>query len=171
MTTMRTAVLQCLVIFAAFGAAAANAGLENENLLITAPPGYKVGFNEKKPSMVMTEFVPSKETVENWTEMVTVQVFFGLKATPQQFMEDLAKRWRAACPETPEGHVIADAPENGYPTRVWLLDCPKNPQSGKPEITCSRLCRAMTASIWCKRRFVSSRAKSRSPSGWAISER
>ena len=39
MTTMRTAVLQCLVIVAAFGAAAANAGLENENLLITVPPG------------------------------------------------------------------------------------------------------------------------------------
>lgn len=79
MTTMRTAVLRCLVILAAFGASAANADLENENLLITAPPGYKVGFNDKKPNMVMTEFVPAKETVENWTEMVTVQVFFGLK--------------------------------------------------------------------------------------------
>ena len=72
-------------------ASAARADLENENLLVTAPPGYKVGFSDKKPNMLMTEFVPAKETVENWTEMVTVQVFFGLKATPQQFMDDMGK--------------------------------------------------------------------------------
>jgi hypothetical protein len=78
---------------AAFGASAASADLENENLLITAPPGYKVGFSDKKPNMVMTEFVPTKETVENWTEMVTMQVFFGLKATPQ-FMDEMEKNWR-----------------------------------------------------------------------------
>jgi hypothetical protein len=71
-----------------YSASAARADLENENLLVTAPPGYKVGFSDKKPYMLMTEFVPSKETVENWTEMVTVQVFFGLKVTPQQFMDE-----------------------------------------------------------------------------------
>ena len=92
MMKMRTAVLQCVVILAAFAASAARADLENENLLVTAPPGYKVGFSDKKPNMLMTEFVPAKETVENWTEMVTVQVFFGLKATPQQFMDDMVKR-------------------------------------------------------------------------------
>jgi hypothetical protein len=135
MTKMRTAILRCVVLFAAFAASAASADLENENLLVTAPPGYKVGYSDKKPNMVMTEFVPAKETVENWTEMVTVQVFFGLKATPPQFMNEMAKNWRAACPDAPEAHTVADAPENGYPTRVWLLDCPKNPQSGKPEIT------------------------------------
>ena len=135
MMKMRTAVLQCVVILAAFAASAARADLENENLLVTAPPGYKVGSSDKKPNMLMTEFVPAKETVENWTEMVTVQVFFGLKATPQQFMDDMAKRWRAACPDAEEAHTVADAPENGYPTLVWLLSCPKNPGTGKPEIT------------------------------------
>ena len=88
MTRMRAALLQGVVILAVLGASAARADLENENLLVTAPPGYKVGFSDKKPDMLMTEFVPAKETVENWTEMVTVQVFFGLKATPQQFMDD-----------------------------------------------------------------------------------
>jgi hypothetical protein len=135
MTTMRTASLRTIVIFAALGVSAASADLDNENLLVTAPPGYKVGFNDKKPNMVMTEFVPAKETVENWTEMVTVQVFFGLNVTPEQFMDEMDKSWRAACPQASDAHTVADAPENGYPTRVWLLDCPKNPQSGKPEIT------------------------------------
>ena len=135
MMKMRAALLQGAVILAALSASAARADLENENLLVTAPPGYKVGFSDKKPNMLMTEFVPAKETVENWTEMVTVQVFFGLKATPQQFMDDMGERWRAACPEAEEAHTVADAPENGYPTLVWLLSCPKNPGTGKPEIT------------------------------------
>jgi hypothetical protein len=58
MMKMRTAVLQCVVILAAFAASAARADLENENLLVKAPPGYKVGFSDKKPNMLMTEFVP-----------------------------------------------------------------------------------------------------------------
>jgi hypothetical protein len=135
MTSMRTAMLQGAVILAALGVSAARADPENENLIVTTPPGYKVGFSDKKPNMLITEFVPAKETVENWTEMVTVQIFFGLKTTPEQFMSDMEKRWRAACPNAEEAHTIANAPENGYPTTVWLLDCPKNPQSGKPEIT------------------------------------
>jgi hypothetical protein len=135
MMKMRTAILQCVLIFAASAASAATADLQDENLLVTAPPGYKIGFNDTKPKMLMTEFVPDKETVENWTEMVTVQVFRGLKTTPRAFMEDIAERWRTACPEAAEAHTVADALENGYPTRVWLLHCPKNPQSGKPEIT------------------------------------
>jgi hypothetical protein len=135
MTKMRAAILQGVVMLTALGASVARADLENENLLVNAPPGYKVGFGDKKPNMLMTEFVPAKETVENWTEMVTVQVFFGLKTTPQQFKQDMAKRWRSACPDAEEAHSIADAPENGYPTLVWLLSCPKNPGTGKPEIT------------------------------------
>ena len=118
MMKMRAALLQGALILAALSASAARADLENENLLVTAPPGYKVGFSDKKPDMLMTEFVPSKETVENWTEMVTVQVFFGLKVTPQQFMDDMGERWRAACPDAEEAHTVADAPENGYPTLV-----------------------------------------------------
>jgi hypothetical protein len=135
MTALRAAIAPCAVIFAASAACAAPADLEDENLLVTVPPGYKVGFSDTKPNMLMNEFVPDKETVENWTEMVTVQVFRGLKTTPQEFMDDMDKRWRTGCPTAEEPHTVAAVPENGYPTLVWLLLCPKNPQSGKPEIT------------------------------------
>ena len=136
MTRTLAAVLQAvLLIFAALGASAATAELVNENILIVAPPGYKVGFRDKKPETQMTEFVPANQTVENWTEMVTVQVFFGLKATPEEFMRELEKRWRAACPGAEDGAPVASGPENGYPTLVWILNCPQNPGTGKPEIT------------------------------------
>jgi hypothetical protein len=48
MTKTRSTVLQCAVILAAFVASAARADLKDENLLVTAPPGYKVGFSDKK---------------------------------------------------------------------------------------------------------------------------
>jgi len=49
MMKTRTAVLQSVVILTAFAASAARADLENANLLVTAPPGYKVGFSDKNP--------------------------------------------------------------------------------------------------------------------------
>jgi hypothetical protein len=113
----------------------AGADFVNENLITTAPPGYHVGFQDKNADRQIAEWVPEGETVEDWTEMVTVQVFHNLKAPLDGFMRDLEKRWRASCPGAESAHVVANAAEHGYPTLVWVLHCPKNPATGKPEIT------------------------------------
>jgi hypothetical protein len=34
--------------------------------------------------------VPSDQTVDDWTEMVTVQIFYGLKTTPEAFESRVA---------------------------------------------------------------------------------
>lgn len=113
---------------------AARAELGGETLLVAMPPGYKIGYRVERGNMVMSEMVPTGETVENWTEMVTVQVFHGLKAQPEKFRDTLQQRWVAACPGG-NGTTVTSANENGYPVLVWRLDCPENPQTGKPEIT------------------------------------
>ena len=112
----------------------ASAQLTNENLLVEVPPGYKIDFQDHKPNMLMNEMVPTNETVNNWTEMVTVQIYYNLKTTPEQFTAKLAGGWIAACPGATSSSV-ASGDENGYPAAVWLLNCPKNPATGKPEIT------------------------------------
>ena len=89
--------LQATAIGAALCAPPARADLVNENLLVVAPPGYEVGFRDRKKASLITEWVPAGETVNDWTEMVTVQVFYELKVAPEEFMRDLEKRWRAAC--------------------------------------------------------------------------
>ncbi len=122
-------------VFAALWAHPAAADLVNENLLAGAPPGYKVGFHDKKNDLQMTEWVPASQTVQNWTEMVTVQVFYGLKIAPDQFMRQLELRWRNACPGAGDAQPIVGGAENGYPTLLWILDCPKNPATDKPELT------------------------------------
>ena len=127
--------LQATAIGAALCAPPARADLVNENLLVVAPPGYEVGFRDRKKASLITEWVPAGETVNDWTEMVTVQVFYELKVAPEAFMRDLEKRWRAACPGAGEAQTIASGKENGYPALVRLLDCPRNPDSGKREIT------------------------------------
>jgi hypothetical protein len=113
---------------------AASAQLAGENLLVAMPPGYKIGYRVERGNMVMNEMVPAGQTVDDWSEMVTVQIFHGLKAPPEKFRDALQQRWIAACPGGSGANVLSGS-ENGYPVLVWLLDCPKNPQSGKPEIT------------------------------------
>ena len=66
--------------------------------------------------------------------MVTVQVFYGLKATPDQFKARIESGLAAACPKS-ESHPVAQGAENGYPSMVWLQNCPLNKATGKPEIT------------------------------------
>ena len=110
------------------------AQLVNENLLVVVPPGYKIDYQNKKPNSLMNEMVPAAKRVNDWTEMVTVQIFYNLKATPEQFEATLANAWIARLSRRDAAPVVS-GPENGYPAGVWLLSCPKNPVTGKPEIT------------------------------------
>jgi hypothetical protein len=78
--------------------------------------------------------VPVAQTVKDWTEMVTVQVFHDLKATPEQFKARIDKEGPAACAGI-ESNPVAQGDENGYAYMVWLQSCPLNKATGRPEIT------------------------------------
>lgn len=111
------------------------AQLKDENLLQNLPSGYKVDFQTRQGNMLITEMVPQAETVKNWTEMVTTQVFLGLKnATTEKFQEFMTKSWLASCKDSSVAH-ITKGEENGYPFSIWLQACPLNQASGKPEMT------------------------------------
>lgn len=111
------------------------AELKDENLLQNLPKGYKIDFQAKQGNMVMTEMVPQTETTKNWTEMVTTQIFLGMKnATPEQFQAFMAKSWLATCKGS-EVTPITQGEENGYAFSIWLLTCPLNKSTGKPENT------------------------------------
>lgn len=127
--------LSYLLVFLLALPSVCHADLSNENLLQNLPSGYKVDFQGKQGNIVMTEMVPQAETVNNWTEMVTTQIFLGMKnATPEQFQAFMTKSWLAACKD---GNVtpIKKGAENGYDFSLWLQTCPLNPSSGKPENT------------------------------------
>src|SRR6478609_10738852 len=108
-----------LGLVAAMSASACLAELQDENILTKLPDGFKIDFQQRNKDMLISEMVPVKQSVKNWTEMVTVQVFYGLKATPDQFKARIESGLAAACPKA-ESHPVAQGQENGYPSMVWL---------------------------------------------------
>jgi hypothetical protein len=114
-------------------ASSPTAALENENLLTTIPSGFKVGFQNKSASQAIAEYVPEQESVEDWSRMVTVQIFYSLKgADPEAFAGKLAKQWLAACSGGAARKATSNV-ENGYKFSLWIYNCPRNPQTGKSE--------------------------------------
>jgi hypothetical protein len=132
---MRRAVRLVLAAFALTLAAPAAHALEGEVLLVTVPKGYKIGYEKKAGNQVMTEMVPQAETVKDWTEMVTVQIFLNMRGvTPDEYRARIEKLWAGACAGSTFANVKEGA-EGGYPTLTWFQKCPMNNATGKPELT------------------------------------
>jgi hypothetical protein len=108
--------------------------LSDENLLVAVPDGFKIDFQQRTDDMLISEAVPVAQSVHDWTEMVTVQVFHDLKVTPEQLKARIDTEGNAACPGI-ESNPVAQGDENGYAYMVWLQSCPLNKATGKPEIT------------------------------------
>ena len=139
----------------------ASAQLVNENLLVGLPSGFKVAFQNRKNNVQMTEAISSNETLQNWTEMVTIQIFFGRKDTPDQFRSRIEQRWRAVCTDG-RGDEITKGAEKGYPFAIFVLSCPENPKTESPRSPGSRWCRGTTVSMWSKEPSNTCCRKSRS---------
>ena len=110
-------------------------GLENENLLAELPAGFTVAYQAEQDNQTITEMVVEGETVEEWTVMVTVQVYLGQNTlTPTQAQDTLTTDWFNACKNS-ESYPIADGTENGYDFVLWQLYCPLNPSTQLQEYT------------------------------------
>lgn len=132
---MRAAAAFCLAVALATPSLAQFKG---ENLLVTMPPGFKVGHQGSRDGLNMQEWVPEKETVENWSELVTVQVFMGRRdLDPGQVLQRIQRQWLQACKGSPSTPIAAGV-TNGYPAATMLLRCPLLASAGKPETTVFR---------------------------------
>jgi hypothetical protein len=110
----------------------AAAQLVGENLVVTTPDGYKIASETRKNDLVLTQMVPAGESANDWSEMVTVQVFRGQKVDAKQFATTLAREWIKACPDG-QAYAISETQESGYPVLLFALTCPRNDATGKPE--------------------------------------
>jgi hypothetical protein len=122
------------LISLAAGAAVSADGFQDENLLVPIPPGFQLGDQgQSGPGSDIAEYVPRGETVDQWSRMVTVQIFHNLKAfDPDRFAETIRDRGPASCPGE-QGVLVKHGREHGYVYALWLFTCPLNPQTGKPE--------------------------------------
>jgi len=67
------------------------------------PSGWKVGHEQQNDRALIREYVPAGQSVHDWREMITLQVFRNLalnpKAAPAEFLGRLANLMRRTCPE------------------------------------------------------------------------
>ncbi len=131
---LRLFIAVSLALLTALSLAPPAFAFKNENLLIAMPKGYKPDYNAKSARGIITEMVPQGESVKNWTEMLTVQIFFRSKPGPEGFRERMAQDWAKACKGS-SLHPLAQGKENGYAFAVWMLACLRNPKTGMPEWT------------------------------------
>jgi hypothetical protein len=98
---------------------------DDENLLFSPPKGFKIGFQSHRDNRLTTEWVPAAETVENWTQMLTVQIYRGATVDAATFLQGVRKRYMDDCPGT-TAKGIHTGQINGYVVSMLLLKCPKN---------------------------------------------
>jgi len=112
-------------------AAPAQTAFQGENLLTPLPRGFEPAWQDA--SGQMHEYVRPPETVENWSRMITIQIYRALKDfNPGMFADRLATNWKSGCAGG-SAQKVRDGNENGFPIAVWLYVCPLNPATHKPE--------------------------------------
>ena len=98
-------------------------------------PGLVIGYQRAERGSMMVERIPPGESVEQWTRMVTNQRFAGVIArggTLDEWLGHFLDGLATGCPGfragAPNRLTIA-----GRPAIALRIDCPRNPQTGRPE--------------------------------------
>lgn len=106
-----------------------------ENLIVPVPADWKVGFQASQVNHQIIEFVPEGQTIQNWQDLLTIQIFFGRTSiTPLSFFEEMNAVIQQLCPES-EASIAMNGEENGYPFLLWVNMCRNNPQVNQAEVT------------------------------------
>jgi hypothetical protein len=111
---------------------------EGENLFQVLPSGFQIGNQQSGDHIDLTEMVPNGESVDAWTQLITIQVFRGIE-NPDFFdvyRKGVEQTFKKSCDSTEflPFHDL-DGKENGYPVHLWMQFCRyKNPDKA-PEVT------------------------------------
>ncbi len=131
-------------------AQAAHAKEPKEHLVQTIPAGFTEVSTKSQPGMLIDEYLPANETLQNWKQQILVQHFIfksGYPPPPSRYVNFLIESWQKGCPGAAKPKVGVGYDASGRPAGAAELDCPKNPTTGKPEHTFFQIIRA-TAELY-----------------------
>jgi hypothetical protein len=99
-------------------------------LAMPAAPGFVIGHEAERDGNAIVERVPSGETVQKWTRMITMQRFAGVarRTDSDGFLQLMLDGLERACP----GATVAYRRPVGSNAQM-RVDCPLNPATGLPE--------------------------------------
>ncbi|PUE21627.1 hypothetical protein B9Z43_00030 [Limnohabitans sp. MMS-10A-192] len=96
-------------------------------VMFSYPPGFKPAFAKNTGSSYMQEYVLEGETVEKWTQMVTLSGAKGLSTnqalTPQRFVEFVASGFQRTCPSSFAARSFGTLKISGHEAFVALVGC------------------------------------------------
>lgn len=98
----------------------------------TLPVGFTTVWEDGNKTNYLREAVPAGETVESWTQMVTVTGAKGLSGnpnvTPRSFASAIAGGFEKACPDTYSDKILKEGKnERGYDQFVAVVSCGATP--------------------------------------------
>ena len=109
--------------------------LFGENLIFSPPNGYHIGYTNRKNNIFLQEWVPNGQKVNNWSEMISVQVLFDYKTSDlEDFVDDFIKIIVDVCVDG-RGLTVTKGKENGYFFHLFITICGVNPNTQKHEFT------------------------------------
>jgi len=110
----------CLV--AASAVPAATEAARNEQLFVGVPDGWQKIYENDGPEASTTEFVPTGETVEKWSEMITLQRYNGILLDIPSYLQQVVDRFTDGCVQARHDGPRT-ATEGAYPAAVVYVEC------------------------------------------------
>ncbi|MBV8491199.1 MAG: hypothetical protein JO199_11785 [Candidatus Eremiobacteraeota bacterium] len=105
----------------------------SQTVAFTLPSGFVTKWEKTSGDHYQREAVPSGQTVDEWTQMVTVTGEKGLAtvkgATPLIFAEEIAKGFKKACPGSFNTKALEGDWVPGYKTFAAVVSCGQSPMT------------------------------------------
>ncbi|WP_108658324.1 hypothetical protein [Acuticoccus kandeliae] len=100
---------------------------------LDAPDAFKVGYHARKGDVEIIELVLPPETVETWTQLITLLMFYDTARARDAdgYYADWRKVLREGCPAVTERATRGTV--DARPALRFSVFCPRHPQSGLPE--------------------------------------
>jgi len=100
-------------------------------LSFSFPREFKSAYAKANGPSYIQESVPEGETVDEWTQMITVTGVKGLASkpdfSPKKFAEDMAGRMKGRCPNSFSAASIFDGKIGGHDAFAAVLSCGTSP--------------------------------------------
>ncbi len=111
------------------------AALQGENLLVPPIAGWIEAYRAAGNGIKLVEYVPAGQSVDSWSQMATIEVFFGHGGTkPNDLKQKVVEGFRQNC-ESLHVEDLGVGTASSLPAARWVTYCSKVKQLGKGEIT------------------------------------
>lgn len=99
------------------------------------PSPFKVSFERTTGNIYVREHVPEGQTVEDWSRMITLSGVQGMsyspEATPQAYLQALARGFQRHCPDTFVALDLGPQPLAREPSFATVVSCGRVTSGGK----------------------------------------